>query len=152
MTPERVQACLERSPGVRDAMLVAPGPRRSSGNGMEKWFLKWALRGSYAAIQTRFGGGFYDPISNFAVEAPLQVVALHFFRDLPRAQSAGRVARLAAGSPRKKAFNGVRVFGPVLVLHWSFSIGGRPGHVGIEQDLEPIESCLRRAGYLHVRP
>ena len=131
-------------------MLIAPGLRRTSVKAVEKWVLKWALRGSYAAIETRIGGGFYDPVSNFAVSAPLQVVELHFFRDPPRARSAGRVARLAAGSPRKNAFNGVRVFGPVLVLHWSFSVGDGPGRVGIDKNLEPVESCLRRAGYLPV--
>jgi hypothetical protein len=40
------------------------------------------------------------------------------------------------------------VLGPVLVLHYSFGMGDMPGCVTIDEDIEPVEACMREAGYL----
>lgn len=73
---------------------------------------------------------------------------MHFFSGVAEAQHAARAIEPVVRSPDESVLNGVRSLGPVLVLHYSFGIGDRPGGVGIEGNLEPIETCLRETGYL----
>lgn len=73
---------------------------------------------------------------------------LHFFPGAAEAQDAAQVVEPVVGSTDESVLNGLRALGPVLVLHYSFFIGDSPGGIGIDEDLEPPEACLRDTGYL----
>ena len=80
--------------------------------------------------------------------APSGASELHFFSSDAEAQDAADIVEPVVGSPDDSVFNGVRVIGPALVLHYSFGMGDNPGGVGIQEDIEPVEACMREAGYL----
>ena len=105
-----------------------------------------ALRPSDAAIGARSGG----PVEKDGgiSEAPVGASELHFFPSEAEAQAAADAVEPLVGSLDDSVFNGVRVLGPVLVLHYSYGMGDRPGGVGIEADIGPLEDCLRQEGYL----
>lgn len=81
-------------------------------------------------------------------QADRRATELHFFSGEAEAQDAAQVVEPVVGSAKESVLNGARALGPVLVLHYSFGIGDRPGGVGIGKDLEPVEACLRETGYL----
>ena len=67
---------------------------------------------------------------------------------VPKRRTAADVVEPVVGSPDDSVFNGARVLGPVLVMHYSFGMGDRPGGVTIAEDIEPVEACMREVGYL----
>jgi hypothetical protein len=73
---------------------------------------------------------------------------LHFFPGAAEAQDAAHVVEPVVGSPDESVLDGVPALGPVLVVHYSFFIADRPGGVGIEEGLEPVEALLRETGHV----
>jgi hypothetical protein len=108
--------------------------------------LRPALRPSSQAISVESGGPVQVEGGGIA-DAPVRITELHFFPSDAEAQTAAHAVEPTIGSPDESVLNGVRAIGPVLVLHYSFGIGDRPGGVGIERDLEPVEACLQETGY-----
>ena len=127
-------------------MIDTGRPDVSSLTAAQERALKTALQPSEAAIGARSGGPFED--EDGISEAPVRATELHFFAKEADAQDAADVVEPVVGSPEDSVLNGVRVLGPVLVVHYSFGIGDRPGGVGIEKDIEPVEACLHDVGYL----
>jgi hypothetical protein len=126
---------------------IAPGrPDISSLTAAQRRALKTALRPSRAALGVSSGG----PVEKDGgiADAPVGATELHFFPGAAEAQDAARAVEPVVGSPDESVLNGVRALGPVLVVHYSFFIGDSPGGIGIEEDLEPVEACLRETGYL----
>ena len=145
-TPERVQTCLTRE-GVFSAEPISAGrPSLSLLTPEQIEVLRPALRPSSQAISVHSGGPVQD--ERGISDAPVRVTELHFFPSDAEAQTAAQAVEPTTGSPDESVLNGVRALGPVLVLHYSFGIGDRPGGVGIERDLEPVEACLQETGYL----
>lgn len=148
-TPERAQSCLSEQKGVTSAESISAGqPDISSLTTAQRKVLQSALRLSDEAISVRSGGPVED--DGGIADAPVGVSELHFFPSDAEAEAAARAIEQTAGSPDDSVLNGVRALGPVLVVHYSFGIGDRPGGIGIERDLKPVEDCLRETGYLNA--
>lgn len=146
-TPERVQECLSEREDFYNVESIAAGrPDISSLTVEQQRVLEKVLRPSQSALGASSGGPYEEDgaISDAAVRA----TELHFFSGVAEAQEAARGVEPVIGSPDESVLNGVRSLGSVLVLHYSFGMGDRPGGVGIESDLEPVETCLRDAGYM----
>ena len=146
-TPERVQRCLSDRKDVSSVETIAPGrPDISSLTAAQQRALKTALRPSRAALGARRGG----PVEKDGgiADAPVGATEMHFFPGAAEAQDAAQVVEPVVGSTDESVLNGLRALGPVLVLHYSFFIGDSPGGIGIDEDLEPVEACLRDTGYL----
>jgi hypothetical protein len=107
---------------------------------------KPALELSDAAIGVRSGGPFET--DGGIADGPVGATELHFFPSGAEATDAADAIEPVVGSPDDSVFNGARVLGPVLVLHYSFGMGDMPGGVTIDEDIEPVEACMREAGYL----
>src|SRR6185312_10551766 len=101
--------------------------------------LTTALRPSESAVGARSGG----PVEKDGgiSEAPVAASELHIFPSEAEAQAAADAVEPVVGSPDDSVFNGVRVLGPVLVLHYSYGMGDQPGGVGIETDIGPLKDC-----------
>ncbi len=146
-SPERVQHCLSGRDGVANVETIDTGQSHvSSLTPAQERALRTALAPSEAAIKATTGG----PVERDGgiAEAPVGASELHFFPSEADAQAAAEVVEPVVGSPDDSVLNGVRVLGPVLVLHYSYGMGDRPGGVSIEEDIEPVEACLREVGYL----
>lgn len=146
-TPERVQRCLSEREGVSAVETIEPGRSDiSSLTADQERAIARALQPSDAALSVGSGG----PVEKDGgiADAPVRATELHFFSDEAEAQDAVHVVEPIVGSAEESVLNGARALGPVLVLHSSYGIGDRPGGVGIEKDLEPVEACLRETGYL----
>ena len=147
-SPERVQRCLSEREDVRNVETIKPGRSDLSSllTAAQLRAFKPALEPSDAAIGVHSGG----PVETDEgiAERPVGATELHFFSSDAEAQDAADIVEPVVGSPDDSVFNGVRVIGPVLVLHYSFGMGDNPGGVGIQEDIEPVEACMREAGYL----
>jgi hypothetical protein len=146
-TPERVQSCLAERDDVRSVETIDAGqPDVFSLTPVQERTLSAALKPSRAAIGADRGGPFED--ADGISEAPVGATELHFFPTEADARAAAEAVEPVVGSPADSVFNGVRVLGPVLVLHYSYGRGDSPGGVSIEDDIAPVEACLNEAGYL----
>ena len=90
---------------------------------------KPALEPSEAAIGIRSGGA--TERDGEIADAPVGATELHFFPGGAEAQDAADVVEPVVGSPDERVLNGVRVLGPVLVLHYSFGMGDHPSQRSI---------------------
>lgn len=146
-TPERVQRCLSEREGVSRVETIAAGRSDiSSLTAPQERAIARALQPSDAALGALSGGP--AETDGGIADAAIRATELHFFSGDAEAQDAAQVVEPVVGSPDESVLNGARALGPVLVLHYSYGIGDRPGGVGIGKDLEPVEACLRETGYL----
>lgn len=147
-SPERVQRCLSEREDVRSVETIKPGRSdlSTSLTAAQLRAFKPALESSDAAIGISSGG----PVQRDGgiADGPVGATELHFFSSGAEAQDAADVVEPVVGSPDDSVFNGARVLGPVLVMHYSYGIGDRPGGVTIAEDIEPVEACMCEAGYL----
>jgi|RhiMethySRZTD1v2_1073278.scaffolds.fasta_scaffold159254_2 hypothetical protein len=147
-TPERVQNCLSEREDLAQIASIPPGrPDVSSLTAAQHRALTTALEASEAALGVHSGGPFETDDGGIA-DAPIGATELHFFSGVVEAQDAVRVVEPVIGSPDESVLNGVAALGPVLVVHYSFGMGDMPGGIGIEEDLEPVQACMREVGYL----
>jgi hypothetical protein len=147
-SPERVQRCLSEREDLHGVEAIKPGRSDLSSllTAAQLRAFKPALEPSDAAIGARSGG----PVETDEgiAERPVGASELHFFPSGAEATDAADAIEPVVGSPDDSVFNGARVLGPALVLHYSFGMGDNPGGVGIQEDIEPVEACMRDAGYL----
>jgi hypothetical protein len=143
-----VRECLDAAPqftGVRKLPAGAIDPSALSAD--ERAALEHAVGESTGGLVATSGG----PKESGGVisEAPVRLTELFFFDDAQAAKRAEADAKRAVGSPSKAVLNGVRAVGPVMVAHLTYGIGDAPGGVPLNaSELAPVESCLRKTGYL----
>jgi hypothetical protein len=146
-TPERVLNCLSEREDLAHVASIPPGrPDVSSLTAAQQRALTTALQASEAALGVHSGGP--TETDGGIADAPIGATELHFFSGVVEAQDAVRVVEPVIGSPDESVLNGVAALGPVLVVHYSFGMGDMPGGIGIEEDLEPVQACMREVGYL----
>ena len=147
-SPERVQRCLSEREDLRNVETIKPGRSDLSSllTAAQLRAFKPALEFSDAAIGATAAAP--SKRTRASQNAPSGATELHFFSSDAEAQDAADIVEPVVGSPDDSVFNGARVIGPALVLHYSFGMGDNPGGVGIQEDIEPVEACMREAGYL----
>ena len=148
-SPERVQRCLserEDLHGRRGDQTGPIGPLLSSDGGAAARIQ--AGIGTLCCSHRRRAAAAPSKRTRASQNAPWARPSCTSSLVAPRPQDAADTIEPVVGSPDDSVFNGARVLGPALVLHYSFGMGDNPGGVGIQEDIEPVEACMREAGYL----
>jgi hypothetical protein len=140
-----VRACLEDDDRFRDVEPLDSDPSASALSKTEQEAIDAAVGDAPEALSARAGG----PTENDDVisEAPVSALRLYFLDSADAAKSAAGRLEPATGRPADKVLNAAEPAGRVLLVHYSFGIGDRPGGVPLDAEtVATVERCLRAAG------
>jgi hypothetical protein len=146
-TIDGVRACLDADTRFDHVEPIIGGPGDTALTGRERHVVQQAVRGSDGGLIARWGGP-HETDEGAIVEAPVIVEEIYVFGDAAAAEAAAEKIEPATGPAPDNVLSAARPLGRAMIVHYSFGIGDEPGGAPLDANaLEPVERCLRAAGY-----
>jgi hypothetical protein len=147
-TIDGVRMCLDADTRFTQVEPIVGGPGDTALTGRERRVVQQAVRGSDGGVIARWGGP-QETDDGTIVEAPVIVEEVYVFGDAAAAEAAAEKIEPATGPAPDNVLSAARPLGQAVIVHYSFGIGDEPGGAPLDANaLEPVERCLRAAGYV----